>query len=114
VGLILHNVEGGTLSVLGFDIRQGSLCTLKRTAVHRGHSRRCGAHSRGLQLRERAPSAAKGWERFRFDPARAVPAIAPDSIVKSITLTLEDGPDVDGGMVVLDNINVNGNVVGHE
>jgi hypothetical protein len=29
-------------------------------------------------------------------------------------LVLEDGPDAGGGMVVLDNINVNGNFVGHE
>jgi hypothetical protein len=98
----------------GFDIRQGSLCTLKGPrfivtttddAVHT---------LGGCTFASPQPVPAKGWKRFRFDPAKAVPAIAPHSTVKSITLTLEDGPDVDGGMVVLDNINVNGDFVGHE
>jgi hypothetical protein len=113
-GLVFHNVEGSTLTVLGFDIRQGSLCTLKGprfivvTADDVVHT------LGGCALANAQPAPAKGWKRFRFDPAKAVPAIAPDATVKSISLMLDDGPDADGGMVVLDNLNVNGNFVGHE
>jgi hypothetical protein len=113
-GVKLQNVEGIVLSVLGFDIRQGSLCTLKgpRFVVVTADAV---VHTLGgCGLANAQPSPAKGWQRFRFDPAKAVPAIAPDSMIKSIALVLEDGPDADGGMVVLDNINVNGNFVGHE
>jgi len=66
-----------------------------------------------------AKKAATDWIaamqfKANFEPAKAVPAIAPDSTIKSIVLVLEDGPDAEGGMVVLDNINLNGNFVGHE
>jgi hypothetical protein len=113
-GVVLTNVGGITLSALGFDLRQGSLCSARGprfivvtsdSVVHRiGGCNQVNAQS--------AP--AKGWTRFRFDPSQASPAIAPDSIVKSIALMLDDGPDAGGGMVVLDNINVNGTFIGHD
>ncbi len=113
-GVILENVEGLTLTMLGFDIREGSQCTLKGprfivvTADDVVHT------LGGCVFANAQPVPAKGWRRFRFDPSKAVPAIAQDATVKSIALVLEDGPDADGGLVVLDNINVNGNFVGHE
>lgn len=113
-GVILQNVEGLTLTALGFDIREGSQCTLKGprfivvTADDVVHT------LGGCVFANAQPVPAKGWRRFRFDPAKAVPAIAQDATVKSIALVLDDGPDADGGLVVLDNINVNGNFVGHE
>jgi len=113
-GVKLQNVEGIVLSVLGFDIRQGSLCTLKGPRFVVVTSDAVVHTLGGCGLANVQPAPAKGWQRFRFDPAKAVPAIAPDSTIKSIALVLEDGPDAEGGMVVLDNINVNGNFVGHE
>jgi hypothetical protein len=68
----------------------------------------------GCALANAQAAPAKGWPRFRFEPVKAVPAIAPDSTIKSIVRVLEDGPDAEGGMVVLDNINLNGNFVGYE
>ena len=113
-GVKLQNVDGIVLSVLGFDIRQGSLCTLKGPRFVVVTSDAVVHTLGGCGLANAQPVPAKGWQRFRFDPAKAVPTIAPDSTIKSIALVLEDGPDADGGMVVLDNINVNGNFVGHE
>jgi hypothetical protein len=113
-GVILHNVEGLTLTALGFDLREGSQCTLKGprfivvTADDVVHA------LGGCAFANAQPVPARGWRRFRFDPAKAVPAIPQDATVKSIALMLDDGPDADGGLVVLDNINVNGNLVGHE
>ncbi len=113
-GVKLQNVEGSVVSVLGFDIRQGSLCTLKGPRFVVVTSDGVVHTLGGCGLANAQPAPAKGWQRFGFDPTKAVPAIAPDSTIKSIALVLEDGPDADGGMVVLDNINVNGNFVGHE
>ena len=113
-GVILSTVEGLTLSELGFDLRQGSLCSAHgpRFAVvtNDGVEHTIG----GCNAASAQSAPAQGWKRFRFDPAQASPAIAPSSTVKSIALTLDDGPDAGGGMVVLDNINVNGTFVGRE
>jgi hypothetical protein len=113
-GIILHNVEGLTLTTLGFDIREGSQCTLKGPRFLVVTTDDVVHTLGGCVFANAQPVPAKGWRRFRFDPAKAVPAIAQDATVKSIALVLDDGPDVDGGLVVLDNINVNGNLVGHE
>jgi hypothetical protein len=111
-GVILHNVEGLTLSVLGYDLRQGSLCSARgpRFVVVTNDDV---IHTIG-GCNGASGQPAKGWTRFRFDPAQASPAIAPSSTVKSIALMLDDGPDANGGMVVLDNINVNGTFVSRE
>lgn len=50
---------------------------------------------------------ATGWKRYRFDPGEATPAIAPDAAIKSIALMMDEGPEANSGMVVLDNININ-------
>ena len=113
-GVTLHNVEGTTLTALGFDIREGSLCTLKGPRFVVVTSDDVVHMLGGCNLASAQPAPAKGWKRFRFDSAKAAPAIAQDATVKSIALVLDDGPDADGGMVVVDNINVNGNFVGHE
>jgi hypothetical protein len=113
-GVILHNVEGLTLTTLGFDIREGSQCTLKGPRFLVVTTDDVVHTLGGCVFANAQPVPAKGWRRFRFDPAKAVPAIAQDATVKSIALVLDDGPDADGGLVVLDNLNVNGNLVGHE
>jgi hypothetical protein len=113
-GVILSNVEGLTLSALGFDLRQGSLCSARGPQFVVVTNDDVAHTVGGCNLANAQPATAKGWTRFRFDPAQASPAIAPSSTVKSIALMLDDGPDASGGMVVLDNINVNGTFVGRE
>jgi hypothetical protein len=113
-GVILSNVEGLTLSMLGYDLRQGSLCSARgpRFVVVTNDEV---AHTVGdCRSANAQPTQVKGWTRFQFDPAQATPAIAPSSTVKSIALMLDDGPEASGGMAVLDNINVNGTLVGRE
>ena len=98
----------------GLRYPPGSLCTLKGPRFVVVTSDGVVHTLGGCGLANAQPAPAKGWQRFRFDRAKAVPTIAPDLTTKSIALVLEDGPDADGGMVVLDNINVNGNFVEHE
>jgi hypothetical protein len=113
-GVIFQNVEGLTLTELGFDIREGSLCTAKGprflVVTSDGTTHVLG----GCNSANAQPAPAKGWERYRFDPAQARPAIAGDARVKSISLVLDDGPDAAGGLVVLDNLDVNGTLIGNE
>ena len=113
-GVILDNVGGITLSVLGFDLRQGSLCTANGPRFIVVTTDNVVHTVGGCNPAKAQASPAKGWMRLRFDPAQAKPAIAPDSTVKSIALMLDDGPESGGGMVVLDNINVNGTFIGHD
>jgi hypothetical protein len=106
---------------LGFDIRQGSHCTAKSphfvvvTSDNVTHVL-TGCANGSVQT----PPAA-GWIRVRFDPAnpsQASPVITPDQQIKSIAVVLDEGPEATatpgGGLAVLDNIEVNGVVVGKE
>ena len=113
-GVILNKVGNITLSELGFDLREGSLCSARGPRFIVVTSDNV-VHSVGGCNPANAQSApAKGWTRFRFDPSQATPAITPESTVKSIALMLDGGPEAGGGMVVLDNINVNGTFIGHD
>ncbi len=113
-GVILHNLGDTTLKVLGYDLRQGSLCSTHEPRFIVVTSDDVTHRVGGCNVASSQPAPAKGWTRFRFDSAQAVPAIVPGSTVKSIALMLDDGPDAASGMVVLDNINVNGKFVGHD
>jgi hypothetical protein len=113
-GVILNNVTGITLNALGFDLRQGSLCSAKGPRFIVVTSDNV-VHSVGGCSQANAQAApATGWTRYQFNPSQATPAIAPDATVKSIALMLDDGPEAGGGMAVLDNINVNGTFIGHD
>lgn len=107
------------LTELGFDIHQGSHCTAKSphfvvvTSDNVTHVL-TGCANGSVQT----PPAA-GWIRVRFDPAnpaQASPAITSDQQIKSIAVVLDEGPEATttpgGGLAVLDNIEVNGVVVG--
>jgi len=113
-GAIFHNVGGINLSVLGFDLREGSLCTANGPRFIVVTTDNVVHTVGGCDPAQAQASPAKGWMRFRFDPAQAKPAISPDSTVKSIALMLDDGPETSGGMAVVDNININGTMIGHD
>ena len=113
-GAIFHNVGGINLSVLGFDLREGSLCTARGPRFIVVTTDNVVHTVGGCAPAQAQASPAKGWTRYRFDPAQAKPAITPDSTVKSIALMLDDGPETGGGMAVVDNININGTIIGHD
>jgi large repetitive protein len=115
-GVVMRDVEGVSLTVLGYDIRQGGQCTAKSprfvvvTSDDVVHKIGC-----ATGIAQAAPAA--GWKRLRFDSANSAqtsPAIAPGTRVKSIYLVLDDGPETGSSIVVLDNINVNGKVIGEQ
>jgi hypothetical protein len=56
-----------------------------------------------------------GWQRLRYDPAAAFPAITPAETVRSISIVFDEGNDVAPelfGAAELDNIDINGVLIG--
>jgi hypothetical protein len=115
-GVVIRDVEGMTITELGYDIRTGGQCTAKspRFVVVTTDDV---VHKIGCSTGTAQPAPAAGWTRLRFDPANPVqtsPAIATGSKVKSIYLVLDDGPETGASMVVIDNININGTFIGKQ
>jgi hypothetical protein len=56
-----------------------------------------------------------GWLRLRYNPLLAFPPILATDTVKSITIIFDEGQDVapwNFGLAVLDNIDINGTLIG--
>jgi hypothetical protein len=118
-GAVITNVQG-SLTELGFDYRDGGQCTATSprfvvvTATSGTHV--VGGCSKGTITA--APTM--GWKRVRFkltdSSIQTSPSILPGDSVSSITLVMDQGPETGssaaGGLVVIDNIEVNGTLVG--
>jgi hypothetical protein len=115
-GVTISNVEGISLTELGYDIRTGGQCTAKspRFVVVTSDDV---VHKIGCNTGTSQPAPAAGWTRLRFDPtnpAQTAQAIAAGTKIKSIYLVLDDGPETGASMVVLDNIDINGTLIGKQ
>ncbi|HXH82939.1 MAG TPA: hypothetical protein VNN07_08430 [Candidatus Tectomicrobia bacterium] len=109
--------EGLVLTELGFDVRDD------------GH---CGAGAPRFNVRistgelfffgcahGTATAAGPGWKRIRFDDGDAFPQVAGsiwpgfgNAVVTSIVIVFDEGTDVGVGLTHLDNIDVNGVLIG--
>jgi len=113
-GADLKNVQG-SLTEIGFDYREGGQCTptsprfvvVTTDAV----SHTVGGCSKGTST----AGPVVGWQRVRFnlaDATQTAPAITPGEQLSSVTLVLDEGPEsgaaAAGGLVVIDNIDING------
>lgn len=117
-GATINNVEG-PLTELGFDYREGGQCTATspRFVVVTTDSVTHIVGGCGKGTITAAPVI--GWKRVRFnlsESAQTSPIILPGDSVSSITLVMDQGPETGtsaaGGLVVIDNIDVNGTFVG--
>jgi Viral BACON domain len=114
-GAVIDNVQG-PLTELGFDYREGGLCTTTspRFVVVTTDSvtHVVGGCSKGTIT----AAPMMGWKRVRFnltDSAQTSPVILPGDSVSSITLVMDQGPEAgSGGLVVIDNIDINGTFTG--
>ena len=109
------------LTELGFDVRQGGHCTANSPHFVVVTSDDVTHVVTGCANGTIQTAPAHGWIRVRFDPAnpaQASPPIAPGQSIKSIAIVLDQGPEATpnpgGGLVVLDNIDVNGVIVGKD
>jgi hypothetical protein len=115
-GVVVRDVEGISLTQLGYDIRVGSQCTATspRFVVVTTDDV---VHKIGCASGTAQPAPVAGWKRLRFDPAnpaQTVPAIPAGSKVKSIHLVHDGGPEAGSSIVVLDNIDINGKIIGQQ
>jgi hypothetical protein len=115
-GAELKGVKGMTLTELGYDIRNGSHCgagaprfnvTTEDGFWFIGCSSPPGA----------VTTASNGWRRLRWTPVTGykdgVTLGAVTGEVKSIEIVFDEGQDTDPiGLAILDNIDVNGMLVG--
>jgi len=125
-GVSLTGVKGITLTELGYDIR-------KRGAAADDNGSHCGAgaprfnvttsdgltHFIGCNSPPGMPTAGLDWIRLRWNAtllAAAFPPITPTSgTVVSISIVFDEGQDAgpdNFGLAVLDNIEVNGQLIG--
>ncbi|HVH67976.1 MAG TPA: hypothetical protein VM716_08925 [Gemmatimonadales bacterium] len=131
-GAEVKGVKGITLTELGYDIRKAGATTGSPLGSH------CGAgaprfnvvttdgttqttHFLGCNSPPgMVASFSTGWERLRWGPAEllaAFPPILPTDVVQSIAIIFDEGQDPSGGpdsfgLAVLDNIDINGTLVG--
>jgi len=119
-GAEVKGVKGITLTELGYDIRTGSHCGAGAPRFNVVTSDGTN-HFVGCSSPAGAPtSASTGWRRLRWNAtllAAAFPPILSTDVVASITIIFDEGQDLSGGpdmsgLAVLDNIDINGTLVG--
>jgi hypothetical protein len=115
-GVQVRDVEGMSVTELGYDIRNGGQCTATtpRFAIVTSDEV---VHKAGCATGTSQPAPAAGWKRLRFDPANPAqmsPPIAPGSKIKSVYLLMDGGPETGASIVVLDNVDVNGKIIGKQ
>lgn len=117
-GLVVNGVKGLHVTELGFDVRNGGHCgagaprfnVVTSDGVTRFYGCVHGTNSPN--------TPALGWQRVRFLTSASYPGapFIPGSLtVTSISIVFDEGTDTGpdfSGMVVLDNIDVNGVLIG--
>jgi hypothetical protein len=117
-GLVVNGVKGLHLTELGFDVRNGGHCgagaprfnVTTSDGVTRFYGCTYGTHTPN--------TPAPGWQRVRFSTSvtyPGAPAFTSGLTVNSISIVFDEGTDIGpdfSGMVVLDNIDVNGVLIG--
>lgn len=108
------------LTELGFDYRNGTHCSGGAPRFNVVASD--GFHFVGgcaNATPSPAPQDPSAWTRVRIDPAnpaQAFPPIAPGATVQSIEIIFDEGTDsgAGAGLAVIDNIDINGVLVGKQ
>lgn len=122
-GATITGVGGITITEIGYDIR-------KPVAFSDPRGSHCGAGAPRFNVVTQdnvthfigcaspppvQQQVGNGWLRLRWDPATAFPPIAPNAQVKSISIVFDEGQDTgpdNFGVAVIDNIDINGTIVG--
>ncbi len=119
----IRGVKGITLTELGYDVRNGGHCGAGAprfnvvTADGVTHFIGCASPPPSVSpAPPTADGATTGWQRLRWtNMAAAFPPIAAGSTVQSLFVLFDEGVDTGpdfSGMVVIDNIDLNGALIG--
>ena len=120
-GADLTGLEGTVLTELGFDYRNGTHCGAGaprfNVTTSDGVFHFLGGCANSTP--SPAPQDPTVWTRVRIDPTnpgQAFPPIAPGAKVKSIEIVFDEGTDggAGAGLAVIDNIDINGVLVGKQ
>lgn len=117
-GAEIKGVKGITLTELGFDQRNGGHCGAGATRFNVQATD--GFHFMGgcANATQTPATPQAGWMRIRIDPSnptQAFPVITPGATIISISLLFDEGVDIGpdfSGIAVLDNIDINGALIG--
>ena len=104
--VVIDGVQGIKLTELGYDVKDGGHCS--GGAPRFNVSASDGFHFVGACTNGTlSGSPAPGWTTFRFSDAQAFPPIDPNATINSIAIVFDEE-----GSVVIDNIDVNGTLMG--
>ena len=119
-GAVIQGVRGTVITpgfTLGFDVRNGGHCGAGaprfNVSTDDGNFSFVGACSNATL--SPAPQDPTAWTRARMDvtnPANAFPVLVPGSKITHLEIIFDEGTDeAGGGLVVIDNIFVNGRYI---
>jgi len=119
-GATITNVKGITLTEIGWDVRDDGHCGAGAprfnvvTSDNVTHFIGCNSPAPLTSVVAPGSPDANGftWHRKRYDPATAFPPIAPGSKIESIAIIFDEGVDQGQGYTFLDNIDINGTLIG--
>jgi len=112
------SVPGITLTELGYDVRNGGHCgggAPRFNVVATDGFHFMGACNNAVVT---ADTPQVGWKRVRIDPtnpAHAFPPLAAGATIISIDIVFDEGVDTGpdfSGFVIIDNIDINGTLIG--
>jgi hypothetical protein len=109
-GASVDGVKGIKLTELGYDVKDGSHCSggAPRFNVDASDGFHfVGACTNGTFAGSLTDSRGATWSRYRFSDAQAFPPISPTATVNSIDVVFDEQ-----GQAVIDNVDVNGTLVG--
>lgn len=116
-GATITNVAGLAVTQLSFDISDDSHCGAGaprfNVVTDDNVLHFVGCSSMTATTADGTDEAGNSWTHREADFSQAFPAITPGSTVKSIDIVFDEGTDQGTGQALLDNIEVNGTVVGH-
>jgi Viral BACON domain len=113
-GVTVSGAAGSPLTQLGFDIRSDSECTMRApqfVVVTNDNV----IHVAGCAYGASQNLSVPGWKRVSFNPtnsSQVTPAVQPNATVKTVALVMDQITRT--GIAVLDNINLNGTLVGKD
>ncbi len=103
------------MTELGFDVRKGGHCGAgapRFNVVTNDNVTHFFGCTYGLHTPD---TPAPSWERVRLAPADGFPPVVPGNTIKSLEIVMDEGTDTGpdfSGLVVLDNIDLNGTLIG--
>jgi len=119
-GATIDGVNGITLNEIGWDVRDDGHCGAGAprfnvtTSDNVTHFIGCSSPPPTTNTVAPGSPDANGntWHRKRYDPATAFPPITLGSTIQSISIVFDEGTDQGQGFVYLDNIDINGTLIG--